>query len=255
MSKTSPWRVRGAMILLLAETVALAISMTRNMYFATPFAGAIVLWLGTREERRHGTRRLLAFGVLLSALVFIAVSLSHLLSLLLTYEFKRLISADLLGHDLSMRMKFAEWSGELHAIWQSPILGHGFGASFRIFDIVEHVNVWLSFSHSSYLYIIFKTGIVGAILFFIPFFTFLYKGFKLARLKSLPTRSRIVARGCFGCLIILLFSAYLGPVFDSKTDLMWVGLIWGYFLALERQIHANAKKVGCIRPTNIEEIA
>ncbi|HET6402079.1 MAG TPA: O-antigen ligase family protein, partial [Candidatus Kapabacteria bacterium] len=240
MAEKQPWRIRASIILLLIETTALAVSFIRNMYIATPIVAMIVLWLGIREERKRGARRMLAAGFVGFIALTVAIFFLPLLLLMLKAFFLRLLSTQSLGHDLALRERFAEWSGEWLAIKQSPILGHGFGGSFRIFDIGSGYHTWMSFSHSSYLYIIFKTGIIGALLFFVQFFTFLHKGFRLARNKSLSERSRVVARGCFGCLILLLFSAFLGPVFDSKTDLMWVGLIWGYFLALERQIRSKA---------------
>ncbi|HET6401685.1 MAG TPA: O-antigen ligase family protein [Candidatus Kapabacteria bacterium] len=240
MAGQQPWKARAAIALLLVETIALAISFSRNSYLATPFAAMIVMWLGTWEERKRGARRMLAAGFVGFIALTVTIFLLPLLLLMLKAFFLRLLSTQSLGHDLALRERFAEWSGEWLAIKQSPILGHGFGGSFRIFDIGSGYHTWMSFSHSSYLYIIFKTGLIGALLFFVPFFTFLYKGFRLAGNKSLSERSRIVARGCFGCLIFLLFAAFLGPVFDSKTDLMWVGFIWGYFLALERQIQMKA---------------
>ncbi|HWF43165.1 MAG TPA: O-antigen ligase family protein [Candidatus Kapabacteria bacterium] len=240
MVEKQPWRIRAAILLILLEATGVAISLSRNSYVATPIASMIVLSLGSWKERKRGGRRILLIAGIASVAVIIMMHFSRILSLLVKSYLHRLVTTQRLGHDLALRERLAEWSGEWFAIKQSPIVGHGFGSSFRAFDLGRGVHTWMNFSHSSYLYIIFKTGIIGTLLFFIPFFTFLYNGFKLARTKSLPDRSRIVARGCVGALIILLFAAYLGPVFDSKTDLMWVGLIWGYFLALERQIHANA---------------
>lgn len=235
MVERSKWKVRGTIALVMVEILALILSMTRNMYAATPVAMGIVWLLGNHNERKRANRRILDVVGLSALGIFVAAISYRIISILVKATWIRAISAQKLGNDLSLRMKFAEWSGEWHAIKQSPILGHGFGASFRIFDIVQHFNVWMTFSHSSYLYIVFKTGFVGALLFFIPFFTFLYKAFVLSRQRSVSPRTRITARACFACLIVLLFSAYLGPVLDSKTDLMWVGLIWGYILAVEKQ--------------------
>ena len=236
MVEQRPWRVMAATILLFGEGLAVILSTTRNAYVSIAVAATIVWLLGNREERKRGIRRMSIIGAIAGAGIFVAAISSRLISLLLKAYWIRLLSAQKLGKDLSMRMKFAEWSGEWHAIKQSPILGHGFGASFRSFDFYDFYHVWMTFSHNSYLYIIFKTGFVGALLFLIPFFAFMFKAFRLSRLPSLPRRTRIGVRGCFGCMILLLFATNLGPVFDSKTILMWVGLIWGYLLAVEKQI-------------------
>ncbi|MGH2639029.1 MAG: O-antigen ligase family protein [Rhabdochlamydiaceae bacterium] len=242
MLEKHTWKVVASTIMLLAEALAVVLSITRNAYISVAVALMIIWLLGNRQERKRGIQRISIVGAIAAAGILVAAISSRLISLLLKSYWLRLLSTQKLGHDLSLRMRFAEWSGEWAAIKHSPLLGHGFGASFKVFDIVLQHHVWQPFSHNSYLYIIFKTGFIGALLFLTPFFAFMFKAFKLSRLRSLPGRTRIGVRGCFGCMVLLLFATNLGPVFDSKTDLMWVGLLWGYLLAVEKQIQ-NSKTV------------
>ena len=240
MLEKRPLQSVAAITMVLLELLALILSMTRTMYAATPFAVLLIWFLARRDERKRVLSRVIWIGFLASVGVFLAVISSHLILMVAKATWSRIASAQLMGHDASMLEKFSEWTAETHAITRSPILGHGFGAYFRFFSTIVHYHIYQNFSHNSYLYTIFKTGFVGAVLFFIPFFGSLYKSFRLARKGEVPTRSRILLLGCFGCLIIALFSAYVGPVlFDSKTDLMWIGLIWGYLLAVEKQLQSS----------------
>jgi O-antigen ligase len=230
------WQTLSAIAFFLFEMVGLIITFTRNSYVSTPLAMMVVLWLGNAKERFTGTKRLV-IAICIGGAVMLQIYLSsRVIRLLLLAVGKKLLSAGNIQTDRSLRMRYTEWRDEGHAILQSPILGHGFGTSFRTYDIVFNIHSWISFSHSSYLYIIFKTGFLGALLFFGAYFTFMYKGLKLARAKGFTPRSRLVLRACFAFLIIVLFQAYLGPVLDSKTSMIWVGLVWGYYLALEKQV-------------------
>jgi O-antigen ligase len=86
------------------------------------------------------------------------------------------------------------------------------------------------------LYLLFKTGFPGAFLFLAAYFAFLYKGFKLLKSPFIIDPARSVVRACIAYLVVVLISAYTEAIFDSKADLIWTGLIWGYFLSLERSL-------------------
>ncbi len=233
MSFRRGWATTAWAIVLLLASIGVIISFKRDLYVATIICAMLVLFLGSNEERRRATIRLLMVAAVgLVSLAFLYFS-SHIFHLLLLSYGLRFMSTQHLGTDLSLVNRYVEWHYEWQAILRSPIFGHGFGAQFRTFDMIRGFNSWMTFSHSSYLYMIFKTGFVGAILFFAAYFSFLAKGFRLIKLKNLSPRARVITRAILGYLIIILFSALTEPELDSKTDLIWVGLMWGYFLALE----------------------
>ncbi len=236
MTVRSFWKTLPAMLLFLLGMLGIVICLSRTLYIAIFVCVAFVVWLGTRQERWRGIRRLIIAVCISIAVVIPIYFSSRAFRLLLVRYGLRFISSQHLGTDLSLRMRYTEWGYEWHNILQSPLLGHGFGAQFRVFDIVEHVNYWMSFSHSSYLYIIFKTGFIGASLFGGAYFSFLIKGFRLLRCGNFTVRTIIIIRASIVYLVATLICAYASPVLDSKTDLIWVGLIWGYFLVLERHL-------------------
>ncbi len=229
------WQTLSAIGLLLLGIAGLFTTFSRNSYISTPMVMIVVLWLGKVSERRAGMKRL-TYALCVGIAMAIPIILSSRLLLLILLAFAtRLLSAGHYQTDLSLQMRYGEWRDEWHAILQSPLFGHGFGTPFRTFAIAFHSHVWMSFSHSSYLYIVFKTGFIGALFFFSAYFVFMSKGFKLVRNQNFSPRSRVVLRASFAFLIIVLFQAYLGAVFDTKTSMMWLGLVWGYFLAIEKQ--------------------
>ncbi len=238
MDQKGFWKTLLAVLLLLLGILGIIISFRRNLYVGIIICMIGVVLLGDLKERRRGIKRLLVSGLcgIIGLLPFYFQSRTFRL-LLMNYGL-RFISSQHLGTDLSLRMRFVEWKYEWQDILQSPILGHGFGTKFRIFDIVRDVHYWMPFSHSSYLYMVFKSGFIGAILFLGAFFSILFKGFRLLKSHSLPLHAQIILRASLGFLFAILINAYTEPSLGAKTDLTWVGLIWGYFLVLEKNIES-----------------
>ncbi|MGH2638585.1 MAG: O-antigen ligase family protein, partial [Rhabdochlamydiaceae bacterium] len=239
-----PWYLTVcAIIFLLLGIGGLLISFTRSMYIWTFLVALLMLAMGSRRERRIGLKNL-SIATIVGIVILAPVYLTwKLLRLLMFSYLGRLLTTEHFTSDLSLRMRFSEWRGEWHAITQSPILGHGFGASFRSFDIVHYYHVWLSFSHNSYLYIIFKTGFIGGILFLIPTAIILYKGLRLVRSPHLSSRARMVLRAVVASTIVILFGAFTGPTFDSKTAIAWLALGWGYILSADRANRHNIHEI------------
>src|SRR5439155_10708520 len=117
----------------------------------------------------------------------------------------------------------------------SPLFGYGFGTQFRAYNIIAHFHTWMGFSHNSYLYIIFKSGLVGGFLFIVSTLIFLVMGLQVVRSTRLSVQSRAVARICLAFLVVFLIGAYIGPAFDSKTGVSLMGLTWGAIITLHRK--------------------
>ena len=243
------WKAIPAMLLLMLGVAGVVMSFARTLYIVAILCMAIVLLLGNREERWRGLRRIAVAGLAGVVGLLPLYFSSRIFRLLLWNYGMRFISAQHLGTDLSLRIRYIEWKYVWQSILQSPILGHGFGATFRDFDIMRFIHWWMPYSHSSYLYMIFKTGFIGAALFFVAYFSFIIKGFRFLKSDRLSTRTRILLRMGIAFLIAMLIYAYTSPVLDSKTDLIWVGLIVGYFLVVERYIH-NQDAVALSSPSS-----
>ena len=240
MSIRRGWRSWLLILLLVLALGAVAISFARTLYLATMATMILLLFMSGREERRRGLWRIF-LAIITGTLFLIPIALnSRVIGFLISQYGTRLLAAQHLVTDLSLRARYAEWRGEWAAITHSLLNGYGFGAAFRYSDLLVGFDEWISFSHSSYLYIVFKTGFVGAVLFFTAYGLSIREGVKILRDPTLSLRTKIVVRACVGYLVLILIYAYSAPVLDAKTDMVWVGLIWGYFLALSRRMrHAT----------------
>ena len=234
MMKQRWWQSLLSIFLLLFGFVGLVVSFTRTLYILIFLSMAIVLFLGTKQERKQGALRLLLTLVIAIIIAVPIIYSNRTIRLLLIHFGLRFLTTGHFGTDLSLLNRFSEAANIWKATMLSPILGNGFGARFRTFNIIGYFHQWSGFSHNSYLYIAFKTGIVGALLLCIAIFHYFLKWFRLERTYSDTPRSRIALRACVAFLVLVFLGAFIGPTFDSKTDLVWVGLVWGYFLAVDR---------------------
>jgi O-antigen ligase len=232
-------RLTGPIIGLVCAILGVVISFKRGLYLATLLTTPILFFFSTPDERRKGFARLfviLLIGIICMIPVYYS---SRFLRLMLTFYSHRFISSQNVTTDLSITNRYAEARYCLQAIMRSPIFGAGFGARFRTFQIIDRVHVWTGYCHNSYLYMIFKTGFVGAALFFAAFGSIILKGIKILRSPYCSTKYRIIVRASIAYLFLFLLVIYAEPAIDGKTDLMWIGLIWGYFLALENKIRKD----------------
>jgi O-antigen ligase len=245
MSTRKFWNVVMLIALWGAAWVGVIVSLSRGLYVATFTAMVLTIILGTRTEKKTGGIRI-AWGMLVAGGLLIPICMSFRLIRLLAYNYLvRFLTTQHLGTDLSLLQRYVEWGYVWDLIKHSPFIGYGFGSEFRAYNIILKHHSWVGFSHSSYLYMIFKTGFPGALLFFVGYGTFLTKGYKLLKSPLLTDFSRALVRAGISYLIVILIYAYTGPIFDSKTDIIWVGLIWGYFLALEKS-HRNSTAIPSI---------
>jgi O-antigen ligase len=224
-------------------------SFARALYVSTLVGMIVVLITAAPKERLRGLIRTgltFGLGIILLIPVFFSVRIFHLL---IEHYALRLLSSQHIQSDLSLRMRYLEWQSELEAIKDLPFFGHGFGSAFR-FLTIEGYHMWQAFSHSSYLYLLFKTGVIGSIFFWGSYVAFGLLGLKLVRDSNLSIRSRIAVRAGFGYIVLIVFYSYAAPVLDSKTDLIWIGLIWGIFLALEKNRTSSESYHGRIPPVS-----
>jgi O-antigen ligase len=243
MSEDRPGRIFTGILFLLLQIAGLAMSLSRTHYVIVPLFTFGIFFFADRQERLRGIRRLIVATSIGLFGIFIIILQSRVLRLLLQHYLLRFTTSSHLGTDLSLMDRFSEWRGEWISIQQTPIIGHGFGSVFRYFDVIHSHHTWIGYSHNSYLYLIFNTGFCGATLFLFCYCWFALKGFALSLNRNLTRQDRVISRIGIGFLIISLVEAYMGPAFNNKAVMIWVGLTWGYFLALDYRLKRLPKPV------------
>ena len=69
------------------------------------------------------------------------------------------------SQDLSLINRFYEWKTAIEAALQSPVLGRGFGVPYSFYDILYQATDNRPFSHSTYVGVFYRHGLVGLGLF------------------------------------------------------------------------------------------
>jgi O-antigen ligase len=229
--RATTWRRRIPLILLLAiSTFGVIISFARTIYVGTLFGLFLLFWLSDSKQRWNYVK--LALGTLTTAAAVLIPILqrSRVLALLAQNYLHRFTSSTNLRTDRSLMSRYVEWDHIWKAITDSPLLGQGFGAVYTFFNILTYSHEVRSYSHSSYLYILFKTGIIGGALFFGVFGIAIAKAWMLARDKRSSPKVRLIAQVCFASLIAFLIDCQTAPVLVSKTDSLWIGIIFGFLI-------------------------
>lgn len=238
MSKERPRSFILGSFLFLIGICDLIITLRRSLYIAIVPSAIILLICGTTFERRRGIRRLSFLSVFgIAVVVYLYFSMQVIRMLLVRYFF-RFLSSEHIGTDISLRDRYAEWRDLWHAFVQSPLFGYGFGGVFKHYSLTRQYDLVQRMSHSSYLYFLFKSGLIGGLLFFAGFIYFIVFGLKLARRKDMPPHHQLIVRVAAAFLILLAIVSFTEPYLEYRSALIWIGLIWGYFLALEK----NTKK-------------
>lgn len=221
--------------------VGLMVTFRRTLYLAVIISLLLIFFLVGRAERRRGVGRLLAVGVTMLGVLGWVVSHNRVIKMLLVNYGLRFTSSSHFRNDISLLDRVAEWRDAVQTSLRSPVFGHGFGAQFRHFVLELGYDRQQGFTHNSYLYYVLKTGFLGAILFYSVFFLFIYKGFQLARRTDLSLYQKIIVRAGLAYLVLLALGAYTDTYLEHRPALVWTGLIWGYFLALEAARIPGAK--------------
>ena len=248
MSRQKGKRLIPIGILFLAGCAGVVISMFRGIYIATILSVLWMLVTGRPAERKRGFSRLAITTFLGGIALFPVVEASRVFRLLLMSYSNRFLSSQHLRMDLSLRSRYVEWAYEWKAILHAPVFGYGFGSEWRVFDMILGFHSWIGFSHSSYLFLILKSGVIGFVLFFLAYFGFMLKGYRLLHSPLISETSRVIVRVGVAFLILILIDAYTEPVFDNKPDVMWVGLTWGSILAVEKSMRLRSYSTG-LEPT------
>ena len=84
------------------------------------------------------------------------------------YYFKWLI-VDILHEDLTFHTRLYAWDYGLKAISKSPFFGYGYDKASYHYNIINRLTDHYSHSHSEYLEVILRSGIIGFTMFATPF--------------------------------------------------------------------------------------
>jgi hypothetical protein len=140
-------------------------------------------------------------------------------------------SSDASGETASNIFRLVEYAEALQAIFESPVVGHGFGHTIEFRDpfLGDRSNPW--FIHNYYLYAAVKMGVLGLLAFGFLIWRLLRNAQRLMA-RDIPWQTRAWAIGCIAVtlqvLAILLTNFNMAEVNTAFLVAFAWGVLWSF---------------------------
>ena len=144
-----------------------------------------------------------------------------------------------LTQDVSLINRYAETADAMRAVWQSPVVGHGWGATVLRFDLTVLVSLRAGFLHNGYVWFLHKVGVVGLACFLGLYLGALGSGALAARTAGAPDHHRALAAAGVGVLVAFAVLALPSNPFAVLDQMIVVTLVLGLVSGL-RERHRPA---------------
>lgn len=208
--------------LLALELFALAITFSRG-YWITTALGIVSLVFLLRGVAR---RRLIVFsGLAISLAVVVALAVfPRLFVSVIAGLGERMSSISI--NTLSLRDRLVESQAVIGKVEASPVIGYGLGALFSFFDVIHHMTIETWYIHNAYLFLLFKFGAIGFLLFLSMYLKRVSTLFKLWR-RTQNTPDNPLVSAILLIPLMMLFISVTSPQFDDRGSLLILAIVWG----------------------------
>jgi len=234
------------MILLVISASSLIMSLQRTLITVSLIGFIFILLIVVKNKLITIQKAFTFFILFFICFVFIFNYLNETEFLLILHD-NVISSFDNFGfaEDSDQFLSTAHRRIELKQYWafftESPVIGKGLGFEPVIFYLAAGSIIKFGFIHSSFMWLLTKTGIIGLILFlliFKKFFNISYKSLK-------ATNDRWLKGFMLGGIIFIfcnsLLSSLSQPVFEYKTEMALLGAWMGAVLAATKLESKNVK--------------
>ncbi len=208
--------------LLALEMFALAITFSRG-YWITTVLGLLGLLFFLKGQARRRMMRLTVVGVLFAAVVGIVV-LPQIFGSFLTGLAERLTSIS--TNALTLHSRLVESEAVLQKVSLSPVIGYGLGSLFSYFDVITHLDIRTWYIHNGYLFLLFKFGIVGFVLFISMYMKRVVTLVRLWQGTSFTDENPFVS-AILLISLMMLFISVTSPQFYDRGSLLILSITWG----------------------------
>lgn len=209
-------------ILLGLEMFSLAVTFSRG-YWITTMLGLLASVFFIKGQARRRIFILMGGGIALAAIVALVV-LPHIFGSLLTGLLER--AGSISPDTLTLRARLVESEAALHKFIQNPVIGYGMGALFSFFNIITDITIRTWYIHNAYIFLLFKFGLVGFLLFMSMYLKRVTELWSLWRKTVLTPENSFVSALLLIPLMMLFISA-TSPQFFDRGSLMILAVIWG----------------------------
>jgi O-antigen ligase len=223
MVYTQPWVRFTVLAAVSFFSIALIMTFSRGYWVGAALGFLVLLWLGNPKERK----RLIQFSTLLgvSALVILLVGFTDIFLALLSTIVSRLTSTATAIQDISFANRLVESSSVLELIAVNPFLGYGLGAAFTYHSILYGFAYEGEYVHNAYLFLWFKLGLPGLVIFMVAYLAKIVHGIKKLR-SSLDKRFKPWVLAAVTTLIVMLLVSMTSPQFYARDSVLIIALCW-----------------------------
>jgi O-antigen ligase len=204
------------------ELFSLAITFSRG-YWITTFLGVVASTFFMRGKARKRLLALMVGGGLLSAAVAFLL-LPHIFGSLITGIIER--AGSISPDALTIRSRLVESEAALGKFVRNPVIGYGMGALFTFYNILTNESLRTWYIHNAYVFLLFKFGIVGFIMFLSMYFKRVSELWELWK-RKLETPDNSFVTALLLIPLMMLFISGTSPQFFDRGSLMILAIVWG----------------------------
>lgn len=239
MTTENRWKGVMALTVMSFFLMVLVLTFSRGYWVGTAVGAVVLFVLGKRQERK----RLLGLGMIgvLAATAISLIVFQDVAQALLTTVFKRVFSTATVDRSFLNRIREAEvvWGW----IMVNPIAGFGLGAEFSYYHILRHSTQTTPYVHNAYLFLWFKFGLVGLLLFMTAFLSKAWLGVKLSQrlMQGIP-RASVLASAAI--LLAMVQISFTSPQFYTRDSVLIIGLCWATIGAWKLDFESTQTRSG-----------
>ncbi|MEI8133759.1 MAG: O-antigen ligase family protein [bacterium] len=238
----SQWKYRllyGAGLLL--AVLGLILTFNRTAWLLTLSLLPVLILTTPRLNRKNAIKFLLTLLGLILLVATISYFSLHLVQMLMQWAYTKFLSSSNLKSDASLFNRYVEWRYTLKQILQTPISGVGFAGRYHEYEWIKGSFRDSFYTHSGFLGILLKSGIVGFILLGYAHIRFFLLGIKHSLSQKLTVHEKVFSRiGLFIIILTTLHGLTLNPLMHREF-LWYVGMTWGYYIYLERKTNLTSR--------------
>ena len=203
----------------------LILSKSRGFWVATLLALGILFVMARADQRKRLIGGgLVGFGTLLVAAFALAPEYVMLIGTGIAKRFLTISTAA--SADVSLLNRFAESAGIWQTARESPILGHGWGATYSHYSLLSQgTKVW-GFTHNAYLGLWLKIGLWGLGLVACVWAGSVAAGLVAVRDRRLTSRHRALAGSTGAALVGIALVAYASSPFELADQMTVLTSLW-----------------------------
>ncbi|MGC8653000.1 MAG: O-antigen ligase family protein [Candidatus Kryptoniota bacterium] len=128
--------------------------------------------------------------------------------------------------DISLQNRFAESSAVLSRVSESPIVGYGLGSFFSFYNLIFQQTSTTWYIHNVYLFMMFKFGAVGTVLFIVFYFRKIFEATRVA-INHTSLFERVIMTGFISVMLVMLIISFTSPQFYDRAAVLILSVFWG----------------------------